>query len=137
VDHLTLYTDGACSGNPGPAGIGYVILTPAGEELAAVGRAIGHATNNIAEYTALLEGLAHCRRLGARAVEVVSDSELMVLQLKGRYRVKSPGLAPLFAQAKELAAGFERVSYRHVLRGENQRADGLASGAIRPGRGQG
>ena len=135
LDLVRLYTDGACSGNPGPAGIGYVVLDADGQELAAVGAAIGHATNNIAEYTALLKGLEHCRALGARRVEVVSDSELMVRQLLGVYRVKNPRMAPLHAQAVALAAGFEQVSYRHVLRGENARADGLASGAIRGRRG--
>ena len=131
MDLVRLYTDGACSGNPGPAGIGFVILTPAGDELAAVGEAIGVATNNIAEYTALLRGLAHCHTLGARQVEVVSDSELMVRQMLGRYKVKNPALQALFAEAKALAAKFTKVTYRHVLRGENQRADGLASGSIR------
>lgn len=128
---VRLYTDGACTGNPGPAGIGYVVLTPDGDELAAVGEAIGHATNNIAEYTALLKGLHHCRQLGVRCVEVVSDSELMMRQLLGVYRVKNAKLAPLYEAVRAAAREFERVSYRHVLRGENTRADGLASGAIR------
>lgn len=128
---VLLYTDGACSGNPGPAGIGYVIATPEGEDLAAVGEAIGHATNNIAEYTALLRGLAACRELGADTVEVVADSELMVRQMTGRYRVKNANILPLYQQAKEAVAGFRNVSFRHVLRHENSRADGLASGAIR------
>ena len=128
---VQLYTDGACTGNPGPAGIGYVILALDGAELAAVGAPIGHATNNIAEYTALLKGLQHCRELGARRVEVISDSELMVRQLLGIYRVKNAHLAPLFEGVRAQAREFEKVTYRHVLRGENQRADGLASGAIR------
>ncbi len=128
---VLLYTDGACSGNPGPAGIGYVICSPEGEELAAVGEAIGHATNNIAEYTALLRGLAACRELGAEAVEVVADSELMVRQMLGRYKVKNANLLPLFQAAKTAAAEFGNVRFRHVLRHENSRADGLASGAIR------
>lgn len=134
MDLVRLYTDGACSGNPGPAGIGYVIVTPAGDELAAVGAAIGHATNNIAEYTALLRGLQHCATLGVDKVEVVSDSELMVRQLLGRYKVKNPALGELFNQVRALAGQFGKVTYRHVLRGENQRADGLASGAVRGSR---
>lgn len=128
---LTLYTDGACSGNPGPAGIGFVILDPTGAELKAHGEAIGRATNNIAEYTALIRGLSQCRELGATSVQVVSDSELMVRQMTGRYQVKNPNIKPLYDQAKGLAAGFDKVRYRHVLRHENARADGLASGAIR------
>ncbi|MBI5832188.1 MAG: ribonuclease HI family protein [Armatimonadetes bacterium] len=131
VLEVRLYTDGACSGNPGPAGIGFAILATDGQELAAVGEAIGHATNNIAEYTALIRGLEHCALLGATHVEVVSDSELMVRQLTGRYRVKNANMIPLYEQAKALAKGFEKVTFRHVLRGENQRADGLASGSIR------
>ena len=129
--HVRLYTDGACSGNPGPAGIGFVVLADDDQELAAVGEAIGHATNNIAEYTALIRGLAHCAELGATHVDVISDSELMVRQMTGRYRVKNPNMIPLYEQAKELAKGLDKVTYRHVLRGENQRADGLASGSIR------
>lgn len=128
---VRLYTDGACSGNPGPAGIGFVVVDGEGQELAAVGESIGHATNNIAEYTALIRGLTHCGELGATHIEVVSDSELMVRQLTGRYRVKNANMIPLYEQVKALATGFEKVSYRHVLRGENQRADGLASGAVR------
>lgn len=128
---VKLYTDGACSGNPGPAGIGYVICTPEGEELAAVGEAIGRATNNIAEYTALLRGLAACRELRAETVEVIADSELMVRQMTGRYKVKNANLLPLYQQAQQAVAGFGSVRFRHVLRHENSRADGLASGAIR------
>jgi len=128
---VLLYTDGACSGNPGPAGIGYVICTPEGDELQAHGEAIGHATNNIAEYTALLRGLAACRELGARTVEVVADSELMVRQMTGRYKVKNANIVPLYQQAKTACGEFRKVSFRHVLRHENSRADGLASGAIR------
>ncbi|MBI2298834.1 MAG: ribonuclease HI family protein [Armatimonadetes bacterium] len=128
---VRLYTDGACSGNPGPAGIGYVILGPDGTELQAVGAAIGRATNNIAEYTAHLRGLAACRELGASTVDVVSDSELMVRQLTGRYRVKDAKLAELHAEALRLAREFEKVTWEHTLRGGNSRADGLAAGAIR------
>ena len=127
---LVLYTDGASKGNPGPAGIGYVILGADGQELAAVGQGIGVATNNVAEYTAVIEGLAHCRRLGATRVQVVSDSELMVRQMTGRYQVKNAGLRPLYDQAQAARGAFEQVRFRHVLRGENTRADGLASSAI-------
>lgn len=128
---LTLFTDGACRGNPGPAGIGFVILDPSGAELQAVSQAIGRATNNVAEYTALIRGLERCRDLGGTSIEVVSDSELLVRQMLGRYQVKNPRLKPLFEQAKSLAEGFEQVTYRHTLREGNQRADGLAGAALR------
>lgn len=126
-----MFTDGACSGNPGPAGIGFVILDADGQELAAVGAAIGRATNNIAEYTALIRGLEHCLQLGADEVEVISDSQLLVRQMIGQYKVKQPHLKTLRDQAVEVAERLGKVRYRHVLRGENARADGLASGAIR------
>lgn len=126
-----MYTDGACSGNPGPAGIGYVILASDDQELAAVGEAIGRATNNIAEYTALIRGLQHCHTLGADEVEAISDSQLLVRQMTGQYKVKQPHLQELRQQAVDAAKQLGKVRYRHVLRGENTRADGLASGAIR------
>ena len=131
---VQLYTDGACRGNPGPAGIGYVILDRSGDELQAVGEAIGHATNNIAEYTALVRGLERCRLLGATEVEVVSDSELLVRQMTGVYRVKNQRIRELFRQAGDLVDSFEKVEFRHVLRDENQQADGLASGVLRGSR---
>lgn len=130
---LTLFTDGACSGNPGPAGIGYVILGQDGAELQSQGESIGRATNNIAEYTALIRGLRACAALGAEAVEVVSDSELLVRQMTGVYRVKHPGLKPLWDEAQAAARAIGKVTYRHVLRHENARADGLASAAVRAG----
>ncbi len=128
---VLLYTDGACSGNPGPAGIGFVICTADGQELDAVSQNIGHATNNIAEYTALLRGLERCHELGATVVQVVSDSELMVRQMTGRYKVKNPNMMALYQQAQGLVQQFQQVKFRHVLREENSRADGLASSAVR------
>lgn len=128
---LTLYTDGACSQNPGPAGIGYVIVGQDGTELQAHSEAIGRATNNIAEYTALIRGLRACAELGATEVDVVSDSELLVRQMSGQYQVKHAGLKPLWEEAQALVRGFASVRFRHVLRHHNARADGLASAAIR------
>lgn len=128
---LQLYTDGACHGNPGPAAIGYVILTPEGEELVAHAEAIGYATNNIAEYTALLRGLERCAELGANEVAVISDSELLVRQMRGAYQVRNARLRPLYEQAVAATRRFDQVTFQHVLRHHNARADRLASRALR------
>ncbi len=126
---VRLHTDGASKGNPGPAGIGYVITDPDGGELVSVSEAIGQTTNNVAEYTALLRGLERCRELGADRVEVRSDSELMIRQMTGRYKVRNPHLRPLYERAVAAAAGFAKVQFRHVPREQNHQADGLASRA--------
>lgn len=131
MDSATLYTDGACSGNPGPAGIGFVVFDAEGNEVRTESKSIGQSTNNIAEYTALIRGLEACVELGVQRLQVISDSELMVRQLTGRYRVKNPGLLPLYEQAKALAKQFQTIRFRHVLRAENARADALASAAVR------
>lgn len=128
MKRATLHTDGACSGNPGPSGIGYVIeLEGATYEHSAH---IGEATNNVAEYRALIEALREARRLGALEVRALLDAELLVKQVKGQYKVKHPGLKPLHQETVELASGFKRFSIEHIPREENQRADALArSGA--------
>ncbi|HAZ62181.1 MAG TPA: ribonuclease H [Armatimonadetes bacterium] len=131
MDRATLYTDGACSGNPGPAGIGFVVLDAQGNEMLTESKSIGESTNNIAEYMALIRGLEACVKLGVSQLQVISDSELMVRQLIGRYKVKNPGLIPLYERAKSLAQNFEQIRFRHVLRAENARADELASAAVR------
>jgi ribonuclease HI len=128
---VRVYVDGASRGNPGPAGAGVVILDRSDE--AAVyegGIFIGRATNNVAEYRGLLAGLQTAARLGAGEVEVVSDSELLVRQMTGEYRVRNADLQKLHARAQELAGGFGRCSFRHVRREQNTRADGLANQAI-------
>ncbi len=121
-----LYTDGASKGNPGPAGIGMVLTTPVGEEVIAWGESAGRATNNVAEYRAVVEGLKKALELRVRRIRVLSDSELLILQLKGRYRVKSATLKPLHAEATALLGRFEHWEARHVARERNVKADALA-----------
>jgi len=125
-----LRSDGAARGNPGPAAIAYVLLDEHGRELAAEGRAIGRATNNEAEYHALIAGLERAAALGLRSLDVRLDSELVVLQLTGRYRVRSAHLVPLHQRARALLAGFAATTIRHVPRGRNARADQLANTAL-------
>ncbi len=121
-----LYCDGASSGNPGPAGIGMVLYAPDGAEIQAWGAPIGRATNNVAEYRALLEGLDRALELGVRRIEVFSDSELLVRQLTGRYKVRSPALAELHKRARALLDRFESWTARHIPRGQNGRANSIA-----------
>jgi len=123
--------DGACRGNPGPAGIGVVVEDASGRVLVEVSEPIGHATNNVAEYRALLRGLEEARRLGAREVEVRTDSELVARQLLGRYRVRDPHLKELFDAVQRSLAAFDRAAVRAVPRAENERADRLARQAVR------
>jgi len=129
-----LFSDGASRGNPGPAGAGWVILDDQGRELAAKGMFLGHCTNNVAEYRALLAGLREASSLGCRRLEVRLDSELIVRQLQGRYQVKHPKLKPLFAEAKVLLANFATWNAEHVPREQNRRADALANQGIDNGR---
>src|SRR5688572_14643883 len=105
-DVWRLYADGASRGNPGPSAAGFVLDDPAGNPVASAGLALGRATNNVAEYRALLEGLAHARGLGVERLEVRMDSELVVRQMRGEYKVKSPGLRPLYEEARRLAQSF-------------------------------
>ena len=128
--HLIVACDGAARGNPGPAGIGVQITNERGEVLAEVARGLGEATNNVAEYTAAIEGLRCAQELGARTVTVRSDSQLLVNQLTGRYRVKTPHLQPLHRQVRNLVAGFDRVSFEHVRRELNTEADRLANEGV-------
>ncbi len=122
-----LWSDGAARGNPGPAGIGAVLKTPDGELLAEVSDYLGHTTNNVAEYRALLAGLERATELGISQLEVRADSELMIKQLKGQYRVKNAGLKPLYEQAQQLLAKFSSVKLTHVRREHNSEADHLAN----------
>jgi ribonuclease HI len=130
MTRATLYTDGGARGNPGPAGIGYVLVSDTGEEHAAAGRYLGEATNNVAEYEALVAGLRAARALGVDELVVRADSELVVKQMRGEYRVKHPNLKPLFVSAQELVRGFGAVRFEHVGRADNARADGLANEAM-------
>jgi len=123
--------DGGARGNPGPAAAGVVIRSADdGTVLHEAGIFLGRATNNVAEYSSLVEALKAAARLGADEAEVLSDSELLVKQMSGDYRVRNDGLKPLFAQAQELAGGFKRFSLRHVNREQNKQADRLVRQAI-------
>lgn len=124
-----LYTDGGARGNPGPAGIGYVILLEDGREIAA-GEYIGEATNNQAEYRALLAGMQRARKEKIEELECRLDSELVVKQLNGEYRVKDVDLKPRFEEVKSLAAAFFHISFTHVLREKNKPADKLVNKAV-------
>jgi ribonuclease HI len=127
---LVVHVDGGARGNPGPAAIGVVTSTPDGEVVDELAEPIGEATNNVAEYRALLRGLERARELGATEVEVVNDSELVARQVQGAYKVKHPGLRPLYDQAMEALRGFERWSVRSVPRDQNAHADELVNAAL-------
>ena len=125
-----IYSDGASRGNPGPAAIGFRILAPDGSELWSEGRRIGRATNNVAEYRGVLAALEKGQELGLVELEIRLDSELVVRQLQGAYRVKEPHLAELKARVDGLLAGFRTVRIRHVRREENRETDALANEAL-------
>lgn len=122
-----VHIDGGSRGNPGPAGVGVVITRPDGQVMERIHRYIGEATNNIAEYHALLLALERAGSLGCTDLEVYSDSELLVRQIQGRYQVKNAGLRPLFTKAQERIAGFRRFRIQHVPREQNAEADALAN----------
>jgi len=126
---LILYVDGSVEGNPGPGGIGVVIEAADGTPVEAWGEAIGHVTNNQAEYQALLAALRKARQLRAGAVTVRSDSQLLVRQFLGEYRVKDSKLKPLHAEARHLARSFQGFAIEHVRREANRAADRLANRA--------
>ena len=123
-----IYTDGASSGNPGKSGIGVVIEF--GGRTHEISEHIGIATNNIAEYSALIRGLERASELGADSVEAFSDSELLVKQLTGVYRVKHENIIPLWKRARELSAGFRFFSISHLPRDLNKQADRLSKKAV-------
>ena len=125
-----LSTDGGARGNPGPAAYAYVLEAEDGTVLAAHGEAIGVATNNVAEYSALVAGLAKAVDLGVSDLEVISDSELMVKQMRGEYRIKNEALRELSLQATRLAHGLGSVGYKAVRREHNKLADQLVNEAL-------
>ena len=125
-----LFTDGGARGNPGPAAFGYVLEAEDGTVLDARGEAIGVATNNVAEYSGLIAGLEKAIELHVPQVEVVSDSELMVKQMRGEYRVKNEALRELYDEATALARRVGNVEYRHVKRAHNELADKLVNDAL-------
>ena len=124
---MTVACDGASRGNPGPAGAGAQITGPDGSVLAEVAEGLGETTNNVAEYTAVIRGLERALELGATDVLLRSDSQLLINQLTGRYRVKTPHLQPLHRRVRELGARFEAIEYEHVRRERNTEADRLAN----------
>ncbi len=126
---LTIYTDGASRNNPGEAGAGVFSLRD-NEPIEKIARYLGTTTNNIAEYTAAIIGLEHAVRLGASSVKLNADSELLVKQLNGQYKVKNEGLKPLHARAKELIARIGSVEVQYIPREKNKDADALANKAI-------
>lgn len=133
----TAHCDGGSRGNPGPAGFGAVIDDPQGQVVARLSEYLGRQTNNYAEYHGLLAVLEWALKHGAQRLCVVSDSELMVRQMKGHYKVKSPGLRPLWEEAQKRAARLEDFEMRHTLRGGNKEADRLANEAMDRGGEQG
>jgi ribonuclease HI len=128
-EEVVVWSDGGARGNPGPAGYGVVVTTPGGEVLAQLAKGIGWATNNVAEYRGAIAGLEQALALGARRVRVRADSLLVVNQQKGLWKVKNPALRDRSVAARRLAGHFERVTWEHVPRERNRRADALANQA--------
>jgi len=136
AEWVTAYCDGGSRGNPGPAGYGVFVEGPDGEKLAELSEYLGKTTNNVAEYSGLLAALEWALESGHRRLRVVADSELMVKQMQGRYKVNSADLRPLWEEAKRRAARLEGFRIEHVLRGKNQKADRLANRAMDQGMGR-
>lgn len=127
---LIIHVDGGARGNPGPAAIAAVLSSPDGDMVDEAKEAIGVATNNVAEYKALLLGLARAKALGATEVEVVNDSELIAKQVNGEYKVKHPDMKPLHAEAKAAFGQFDSWLIRTVPRAQNEDADALVNQAL-------
>jgi ribonuclease HI len=134
--YLVAHIDGGARGNPGPAGYGVVITDQSGRKVAALSKYLGHRTNNFAEYSGLLAALQYALEHGCRALEVVSDSELLVRQINGQYKVRSPILLDVYRQAKSLIAKLDWFRISHVLRARNKEADALANRAMDEGTGK-
>lgn len=130
MSRLTVNVDGGARGNPGPAAIGVVVREGGGEVLEEVGETIGKATNNVAEYRALLKGIELAAAHGASELELIGDSELVVRQVEGRYKVKNAGMKELHEEAKRALREFDSWSIRHVRRAENADADRLVNEAL-------
>lgn len=130
MDSVDIFTDGACSGNPGEAAIG-VVFKDNGKIIKEISEAIGHATNNIAEYSALIRALKEAQILGVRNICLHTDSELMFNQIRGTYQVKAPQIKPLYDEALALAKSFKKVEFKWVPRELNKDADRLAQGILK------
>jgi len=133
---LVAHSDGGARGNPGPAGYGVVIKDESGKKVAALSEYLGHQTNNFAEYQGLIAALEYALQHGPKALKVISDSELLVRQIKGIYKVKNPTLQDLHGLAKELIAQLQWFAIGHALREHNQEADRLANEAMDKGMGR-
>jgi probable phosphoglycerate mutase len=136
VQWITANVDGGSRGNPGPAGFGVYIRGANGAAIAQLSEYLGHKTNNFAEYSGLLAALEYAVAHGHRALKVISDSELMVRQMNGQYRVSSPDLKPLYEKARSLARQLDKFTIQHVLREQNRHADKLANEAMDRGMSQ-
>lgn len=134
--YFIAHTDGGARGNPGPAGYGVVIHEAKGEKVAALSQYLGKQTNNFAEYQALIGALEYTIEHGPKALKVISDSELLVRQIKGIYKVKEPTLRDLHGRARELIDKLDWFDIEHVLRGHNREADELANAAMDKGSGR-
>jgi len=134
--YLVAFSDGGARGNPGPSGYGVVIQNETGKKVAALSEYLGHRTNNFAEYQGLIAALEYAVANGHKALKVISDSELLVRQIKGIYKVKNAALQELHGRAKELIAQLGWFSIGHVLRGHNEEADRLANAAMDKGMGR-
>ena len=131
VEWVTICADGASRGNPGPAAIGAAIKDEQGKVVARISQRIGIATNNQAEYRAIIAALKEAIRLGAKKIDISLDSQLVVRQISGRYRVRNAALKPLFQEVKQLTEHLEAVTITHVSRDQNREADHLANMALR------
>ena len=127
---VVVYSDGACRGNPGPASYGFVVKSVDGKTLFESGAKLGNQTNNFAEYKGLIEALRACAEAGCEVVTVRADSQFMIRQMLGVYKVKAEGIIPLQREAAKLATSFKTVRYEHVPREENKDADRLANEAL-------
>lgn len=127
---LIVNVDGGARGNPGPAAVGVVIRNEGGEVIADAGEPIGDATNNVAEYRALIRGIELAAQHGATELELYGDSELVVKQIRGEYKVKDAGLKPLYTQARQALSSFQKWSFNHVRREQNAEADALVNQAL-------
>src|SRR5882672_8274604 len=134
--YLVAHSDGGARGNPGPAGYGVVIQDESGRKVATLSEYLGRQTNNFAEYQGLIAALEYALQHGPKALKVISDSELLVRQINGIYKVKNPTLKDLHARAKELISQLDWFSIGHALRGHNQDADRLANEAMDRGMGR-
>jgi ribonuclease HI len=134
--YLVAHSDGGARGNPGPAGFGVVIKDQSGKKVATLSEYLGHQTNNFAEYQGLIAALEYALEHGPKALKVISDSELLVRQIKGIYKVKNPTLQDLHARAKQLIGQLDWFSIGHALREHNQEADRLANEAMDRGMGK-